>query len=408
MDSSNGKRNFRFGSEAKGEEGGIKGGLIRRLTGLFGRRRETEVELEPFTIGPPAPAMKAAVPDEEKRGSLLYMAFKNKRFEFSERGVLSDREMVELMYSNIQDFQRLMDAMGMDKARPEEERLRAKSEDRENAIADVEGIVRGVRFGERTEALALIAGMAERMRKSLCSKEVCARIGVCRTNLDGAGGDRMAMLREIAAFLEENGAKPSGKNMRSEVPRAEAREMDRWLEGRPDCAREMAEGVRANGKPESLGAFMRMLEEDPGEPGEKRLYVGERVLGRDLGSDEFRILSERVPGNVAYYCINDILRATSIADAIGDEEKRNRAKMDAVDAIMSVVKRMPEGRGMDAPRIVADLAKMLLDEGRPAQWIVTGWLAELTAYMIEPDRERAFNKLLRLKVKGVPMEVLGQ
>ena len=402
MGSSNGRRDFRFGSEVK--EGDGKGGIIRRLSGFFGRR-ETAVELEPFAIVPTAAAKPVA--DGEKRAALLYMAFKNKRSEFSDRGVLSEGEMVELLYSNIQNFERLMDAMGMDKKRPEEEGLRAKSEDREKAIAEGEGIIRTVKFGEREEAFALIVWMAEKMKENLCSKEVCVRVGMYRANLEAAEGDKMAMLREIVAFLNEHGAKPSGKNMRSGVPRAEAKEMDGWLAGKPESVRRMAEQVRARARPESLDALKLTLEMDPNEQEEKRLFVGENVLGREIGSDEFRALSEMVPGNISYYCINEILRVTSIADVIKDDEKRERAKMDAVDALVSVAKRMPDGKRMEAPGLVADLAKILLEEGRPAQWVVTGWLAELAAYLMEPDKERAFNKLMRLKLKGVPMEVLN-
>jgi len=165
--------------------------------------------------------------------------------------------------------------------------------------------------------------------------------------------------------------------------------------------------VRSRARPGSLDALKLTLEMDPNEQEEKRLFVGESVLGREIGSDEFRALSEMVPGNISYYCINEILRVTSIADVIKDDEKRERAKMDAVDALVSLAKRMPEGRRMDAPGLVADLAKILLEEGRPAQWVVTGWLAELAAYLMEPNKERAFNKLMRLKLKGVPMEVLN-
>jgi hypothetical protein len=262
---------------------------------------------------------------------------------------------------------------------------------------------------ERMDAFRLIAEIVLKMGETLCSKEVCGRISFIRMNVEGAEGNRISALEEFAAFVREHGVRPSGRKMDSLVPRAEERQMRAWIGNLPEGIRAAAQAVLDVRRPKSFQEFIRMLEEEKNDEAERRLFVGEQVLGRWTATrKEFAMLDDPVARNVAYYCIADILKVTSLADCIADEEAREAAKKEALEALLKVAKRMPEGRRMEAPALVANLARMLLDpqKPRPRQWIVGGWLVELGAYLMEPDRERAYKKLTGLCIIGNPMKVV--
>lgn len=454
---SDGFRNVRFAMPEERKEG-----LCSRLRRIFrGRREEGEKEApakacpEPFIIcepevaackgvlGPEAEGLLALLPNADigkrardalaaaaeragrglsadeareallgdgnagevaaRRGELLQLAFGKKKFFYEGRQVFSGKEMVNTSYFCMAHYIRMAGAMGMPPDGKESEPVRAKAGDREKVLVKLEEALGKFRAGERLDAFMLFSDIAVGMRKALCSKEVCERIVKCCENLEAEEG-RMGALRDIADFVRRGGARPSGRSMRSGIPRAEEERINEWLGKRPEGVRKVAKAAMERGKPEGMNGFMVALETDPEEKTEKMLFVGEQVLGRWTNAKEdFGVLGDLVSRNVAYYCVEDLLRVTSLADGLQDAEA---VKGEAVRCVLAIAKRMPEGRRMQAPAIVADLAGILVEQKRPKQWILTDWLAELRAYVMEPDKERAYNKLTRLRIMANPMEII--
>lgn len=341
-----------------------------------------------------------------RRDTLITIMFGTRKQEFEGKEILTRRESINVFYYRIEDFQKVRQVL---RGKGEQEGLRAKGEDREKALGEMERILSLVAEKERMDAFRLIAEIVLKMGETIGSKEACGRISFIRMNVEGAKGGRMPALEEFAAFVKEHGVRPSGRNLESLRSRSEERAMREWIMNRPEGIRAAAEAVLEVRRPKSLQEFIQMLEEEKNDEAERRLFVGEQVLGRwTTTRKEFAVLDDPVARNVAYYCINDILQVTSLADCIADEETREAAKKEALEIILKVAKRMPAGRRMEAPGLVANLARMLLDpqKPRPKQWIVGGWLVELRAYMMEPDKERAYKKLAGLCIIGNPMKVV--
>ncbi|MCX6768421.1 MAG: hypothetical protein NTY83_01080 [Candidatus Micrarchaeota archaeon] len=341
-----------------------------------------------------------------RRDTLFTIMFGNRKEEFIGKEILMRRESINVFYYRMDDFQKVRCVL---RGKGEQECLRAKGEDREKALGEMERILNLVAAKERMDAFRLIAEIVVKMGGTLCSKEVCGRISFIRMNVEGAEGNRISALEEFAAFVKEHGVRPSVRNLQSLTPRSEERRMREWIWNRPEGIRAAAEAVLEVRRPKSFQEFIQMLEEETNDEVERRLFVGEQVLGRwTTTRKEFAMLDDHVARNVAYYCIKDILKVTSLADCIADEEAREAAKKEALETILKVAKRMPGGRRMEAPALVAKLAGILMDPQKPRsrQWIVGVWLLELRAYMMEPDKERAYKKLTRLCVTGNPMEVV--
>jgi len=341
-----------------------------------------------------------------RRDTLLTIMFGTRKQEFEGKEILTRRESINVFYYRMDDFQKVRAVL---RGKGEEECTRAKGEDREKALGEMEGMLNLVAAKERMDAFRLIAEIVVKMGETLCSKEICGRISFIRMNLEGAKENRISVLEEFAAFVREHGVRPSGRKMDSLVPRAEERQMRAWIGNLPEGIRAAAEAVLEVRRPKSFQEFTQMLEEEKNDEVERRLFVGEQVLGRwTTTKKEFAMLDDNVARNVAYYCINDILKVTSLADGIADEESREAAKKEALETILKVAKRMPARRRMEAPALVAKLAGILMDpqKPKPREWIVGVWLVELGAYMMEPDKERAYKKLTRLCVTGNPMEVV--
>ena len=368
-------------------------------------------------------AKEAALRDEvagaeemlNRRITIFRMAFMDKFEKYMKGELLTKAESVNAFYLGLPSFSRIIATMGVSGAlkkgeEPEDEPSRAKCEDRKVALGAIEEMLGMAEPKDRLEALAVIAGIAEKIKADLVrqghpySKEVCSKVCIYCENMKAVDKSKMEALRDIAAFVDGHEIIPSGKKIDSGVPRAEERKIREWLEGRPEEIRKIAEAIMEREKPGGLEGFMLMLEVDPSEGMEKRLFVGEQVLARWTNTqEEFKVLEDVVARNVAYYCINDLLRVTSLADGL---ENAEQVKQDAVESVLAVAKRMPEGRRMEVPAIIAELVRMLIEGRRHKQWIVTDWLMELRSYMMEPDRERAYNKLARLRVISNPMEII--
>ena len=340
-----------------------------------------------------------------RRHALFAIMFGSRKEEFDKRETLTRSETLNVFYYRLEDFLRIKDVL---MGKGEKDSIRAKGEDRERALVEMERMINSVAPQDRMEAFRLIAEIVVKMgEEALCSKEACERIGQCRANLELEKGDRMAALEEFAAFVKEHGVKPSGRKMDSLIPRAEEKLIRHWVDSRPSGPRNAAEAVMGNGKAKSFQALMEMLEEDPVEAEEKRLYAGGRVLGRDLGPGDLGCLKEALARNIAYYCVEDVLAVTSLADSMESEEAREAAKKAALEIILQVSKRLPGGKKMEGPAMTAALVRMLVEQNRPKQWIIGVWLGELGAYVMEPDRERACRKLTGLCIIGNPMKVVG-
>jgi|GEM_PF-5231444 len=332
-----------------------------------------------------------------RRDLILALAFGSRKQEFDERGVIRDSEAVNAFYFGIGDFNRINCVL----RRKEEEAVRAKGEDREKALAEIGNMLGMIARKDRLDALGLVAEIVEEMGKNLCSKEVCWRMEGIRANIETTG-DKLAALREIAEFVKENGARPSGRNIKSYIPRAEGRKIDIMLAAMPGKIAADAAAVMERGKPRSCKEFVRMLEEDEGDGEKRKQAVLGAIFPKGIISGLVpEILDEKVARNIAYFCIADIVKATSLADGFNGQIKRN-----ALETILRIAKRLPEGARMEVPRIIAKAMENLVGQGRPKAWIVTDWLAELNNYMLIPDKNIAWNKIVWICTD--PMKILIQ
>ncbi|MEW5997035.1 MAG: hypothetical protein AB1657_05605 [Candidatus Micrarchaeota archaeon] len=324
-----------------------------------------------------------------RRREIVFMfAFRGRRDEFLGRGTLADREAINAFYFGMADFQRIIGVM---LRADEEEAVRAKGEDREKALLKIGAMLRLAGLAEGLEALGLVADIVGKMGETLGSKEVCMRMEALRRNMEAMGGG-LAALRASAGFIKERGVRPSGKKMDSLVPRAESRRMNVLVGSMPGGVAADAAAIMVRGKPKSCEEFMRMLEEDGGDAEKRRRAVLGAVFPEGIiSASEPEIMDDNIARDVAYFCIADILRVTSLADGI--KAGRAEIKRDALEMVLRIAKRMPGGARMEAPGLIAGAVEKLVDGGKPKAWIVTAWLEELNAHMLIPDKNAAMNRL---------------
>lgn len=346
-----------------------------------------------------------------RRDILFAICFGRRNPHMDKEGLLGSHESVNVLYFRVDLFSRMMDAL---MKRGEEEGLRSKGEDRLGVLRAVEGMLNAMPPKDRMEAFGRIVEIAEKMVETLCTKEACARLVKFMANLEGAEGSVLAALNEMHGMVMKAGVRPSGKEMHSGIPRAEYRKANGWIAGRPQGAMEAAGTVWAKKKPRSYEEFMRMLEECEEDMENKRLHVleeavGEWCVGACRGYEPAEAGGMRVAAwNVGYFCISEIKFVASFAEGMEGEE---RIRLEALDTILWVARRMPPGRRMEAPGMIARAVEKLAspDEGigiraKPKQWIITAWMEELRSYMNEPRAEVAFSKLSWLA--NDPMKVL--
>lgn len=343
---------------------------------------------------------------QARRAIVFTYAFGRRNDTFLPEENLTRRQTINVLYFGRNVFKRIIGAMGLecdDKkvAHAELAGEAARGEDRMKALLAIESMLGTLEPHERFDALGLIAAIAVKARNDLegsghpYSRQVCAGVEAICANLAGEEGGRMDALRKIAEWTMEHTMKPMARKEGPAATRAEEARMTEWVEGLDEGSKGAARSILGSRRPASFPEFMRMLEEDE-EKGTRDVFVVEEVCGEGHWG-KVHFLEDKVARNVAFYCIGDITKITALAEG--------EAKKSVLETVLWVAKRVPEGKRMEVPRIIALLAEKLGKDARSAEWITSIWLGGLAAYMNEPDKETAYHKLTALGVSGDPMRV---
>jgi hypothetical protein len=347
---------------------------------------------------------------ENRRGMLFALAFGNCEGNggIMGTGALSRNETVNVFYYRIDRFTELATML---RRREKEPGLRSKYGDRLSMLQAIEKLLFRIPLWDRIGAFMLVADIAAKMGETLCTKEVCRRMeAVLGTMANDDEADKMGMLRRMHKTLMGMGVRPSGVDMRSGVPRAERDEAERWIRARPEGGVRKAAEAAWKRKPASKLEFMKMLEDERADVENRRLHVLEEAVGEDaVGAWVIYRVSEvpemaALAWNIGYFCIYPIKSVVDLAEGMENEAE---VRLRALDTILWVARRMPPGRRMEAPGLVASAVQRLSEPdeqmGRrkfTPEEILGYWLEGLRSYM-NPNPEIACNQLL-----SVPTDLL--
>lgn len=353
------------------------------------------------------------------RGALFTIAFEARTRNFIGKPILDSAETVNVLFGAMGHFYRIINVIKKTE-KEEGNGERARGEDRVDALQGIEKVLFSVPPKDRFEALGAIAEIAEGMGRRMCSKDVCRKLAAMPSMM--AGRDAMAGLEAVRrAFMakeaEKRGALPGTSKMRcvtakeaeeavrgKNAQNAEFLKANQWIASRMAGAAEIAVLVWNNGRPSSMVEFMWMLERHCGDEDaerEKRHFVMEEAADDCGGPARFRMvdgpegncMAEKAAWNVAYFCLPEVCAVASLAQGVEGEEELRRG---ALRTIVNVALRMPEGRRMEAPGLVLKGVEALLAAGRPRQWVVSDWIAELGGCIAANGGEDAYTRLVWL------------